>query len=164
MKRAIRKFKETVEIRSSVINRLRSHRYFPVGVFICASFVAACFHVWQRVKVMDLVKEISYLKAENTDLVDYTKKVYFEISSLKMVSRIERYACDTLGLEVVSANHIITLAPEKTETTQLGKLATLAAAFKIMSKYFPIVTPTNVNAADLHQLKIDSTAHEGMNE
>jgi len=160
MKRAMRKFKETVEIRSSLVNRLRSHRYFPVGVLVCAILAASCFHVWQRVKVMALVKEVSYLRNENADLIDDVKKTSSEISSLKMASRIERYALDTLGLQPISADRLFTLVRKKAEVHPPDDLAALTAAIKRIARYMPVVSPTTVNAGEVRPLKIDSAALE----
>ena len=160
MKRAIRKFKETVEIRSSPINRLRSHRYFPAAVLVCAILAASCFHVWQRVEVMALVKEVSHLRAENTDLVNNVKKISSEISSLKMASRIQRYARDTLGLELISADRLFTLARRKAEAGPPDDLAALMTAIKRIGGYMPVVSPTTVHAGEVRPLEIDSAALE----
>jgi len=157
----MRKFKETVEIRSSVINRLRSHRYFPVGVFMCAFLAAACFHVWQRVKVLELVKEVSYLRVENSDLVNNVKKVYSEISSLEMGSRIELYACDTLGLQPITADRLITLAPKKAQTYPQDQFALLKAGIKRALRYAPVVKQTSATASELRPIEIDSLATQG---
>jgi cell division protein FtsL len=160
MKRAMRKFKETVEIRSSLFNRLRSHRYFPAGVLVCAILGASCFHVWQRVKVVSLVKEVSYLRNENADLIDIVKKTSSEISSLKMASRIERYALDTLGMQPVSADRLFTLERKKGETLPPDDLAALTAAIKRIARYMPVVSPSTVNAGEVRPLKIDSATLE----
>ena len=63
MKEAVRRFKETIEIKSTIFNRVRSHRYFSISMLVAACLFAACFHVWQRVKVIELVKEVSQLQA-----------------------------------------------------------------------------------------------------
>ncbi len=160
MKRAVRKFKETIEIRSSLVNRLRSHRYFPAGVLVCAILAASCIHVWQRVKVMALVKEVSYLRNENADLVDKVKKVSSEISPLEMASRIERYAMDTLGLQPVSADRLFTLAQRKAELPPPDDLAALTAAIKRIARHMPVVSPSTVNAGEVRPLRIDSTVVE----
>jgi cell division protein FtsL len=160
MKRAVRKFKETVEIRSSLVNRLYSHRYFPVTILVCAVLAASCFHVWQRVKVMALVKEVSYLRNENADLIDNVKKTASEISSLKMASRIEQYARDTLGLQPISADRLFTLERKKAELPPPEDLAALAAAIKRIARYMPVVSPATVNAGEIRPLKIDSAALE----
>ena len=109
---------------------------------------------------MGLVKEVSYLRKENADLIDDVKKTSSEISSLKMASRIERYALDTLGLQPISAERLFTLVREKTEVRPPDDLAALMAAIKRFARYMPVLSPTTVNAGEVRPLKIDSAARE----
>lgn len=160
MKRAIRKFKETVEIRSSVVNRLRSHRYFPIALLVCAFLAVACFHVWQRVKVLQLVQEVPRLRAENASLIDDAKKIHAEIASLTMASRIEQYASDTLGLQPIPADRLFTLVMNKAETGQADNLAVVLAAIKRVGRYIPVVSESRVRAGQLRTLDIDSSAYQ----
>jgi len=159
MKKAIRNFKETVEIRSSILNRVRSHRYYLLVLLVCAFLVAACFHVWQRVKVLQLVQETSRLKAENAHLVDDAKKIYAEIVPLKTASRIERYAIDTLGLQLAPADRLFTLIEKEAETGRADDLALMLAAIKRLTRYLPVVSESKVNAGQIHSLEIDSSSY-----
>ena len=97
MRETVRKFKETMEIKTSVFNRLKSHKYFPMTVLFVVFLSTACFHIWQRVRVMNLVKENSHLTAENRSLVDDKKKLYSDIASLTTSSRIEKPNTSPLG-------------------------------------------------------------------
>ncbi|MCK4373559.1 MAG: cell division protein FtsL, partial [candidate division Zixibacteria bacterium] len=106
MRKTVRKFKETVEIRSSVINRLRSHRYFPIAVLVTVFLMASVIHVWQRVHVLETVKQVSHLRAENEQLVDATSKLNVRLATLTAAGRIEKYAMDSLGLQPVAADQI----------------------------------------------------------
>ena len=161
MRKAVRKFKETVEIRSSIINRFRSHRYFSAAVLVCVILAASCFHVWQGVKVMTLVKETARLRSENADLVNNIKKVSSDISSLEMASRILPYGRDSLGLKVVSADRLFTLAPKEARAERRDDLNALTVAIKRVARYMPVVSQTSVHASELRPLDIDYAALKG---
>ncbi len=156
MKKTMRKFKETVEIQSSFFNRIRSHRFFSVGVFISILLFALCFHIWQRVKVIELAKVNDHLKAENRQLTDLVKKTYVRISSLEMGSRIEQYARDSLGMEMVSPDRLFTLERTEARPSKQDEMATLSAAFRRVAKYLPVVSPTSARAKELRSVDIDT--------
>ncbi|MFQ6008465.1 MAG: hypothetical protein ACE5K8_05870 [Candidatus Zixiibacteriota bacterium] len=158
MKKAIRKFKETLEIRSSLWHRVRTHRFTPIILLLCAFLVAACFHIWQRVRVIQLVKDVGRLRAENAALIDESKKIRSDIASLKMASRIERYASDSLGLQPVAPERLFTLAKREPTISLTDDLDKLAAAIGNLARHLPIVTGNEVNAGQLQLRGIDTAS------
>ncbi len=161
MKETIRKFKETVEIRSSVINRIRSHRYFPVTLLLVVALSAACVHIWQRVKVVELVKEVSTLKTENAELLDLKKKVYADIASLSTASRIEKYASDTLGLKQIDPERLFTLVLDKADKVEQDDLDLMLYAINRVTEYVPRVSESSARAGGVDDLDLDSLNIDG---
>lgn len=162
MKETIRKFKETVEIRSSVFNRIRSHRYFPVTVLFCALLTAACIHIWQRVKVVELVKEVSLLRKENVSLLDDKKKTYSDIAALSMACRVERYAADTLGLRAVSADRLFTLVRDnEPDISQPDDLDLMLSAINRVASFVPVISENQATAGTVGDLDLDSASTGG---
>lgn len=157
MRETVRKFKETIEIRTSIFNRLRSHKYFPMTVLFVIFLSTACFHIWQRVRVMNLVKEISSLKSENASLVDEKKKLYSDVASLSTASRIEKYAADTLGLKPVSAEKMLTLIKKNESPLAPDELELLFSAVKRVSEFLPVIEETKASARGVEDIIIDST-------
>ncbi len=161
MKRTIRKFKETVEIQSSLVNRVRTSRYLPAAGLVCVVLLASCIHIWQRVRVLDLVHETSLLKQENLGLADDVRKVYGDVASLSMSSRIRAYAADTLGLKTVPAEKLFTLVPHGGRVSLADDLDRMLGAVKRVTDYIPRVTETEANAGELRNPTIDSLARRG---
>ncbi len=161
MKRAVRKFKETLEIRSSLANRIRSHRYFPVALFVCVFLAASCIHVWQRVIVFELSKDVSRLKTENVDLADLAKKLRADIVTLESLTRIESYAADTLGFQVVTAERLVTLNREREVVRSIDELASMKRAIQRIAAHLPVVTANDANAGELKSITSDSAAGAG---
>lgn len=155
MAKSVRQFKETIELRSLPLHRLRSHRYFPAIVISLVVLSAACIHVWQRVLVIGLVKEVSVLEKENAGLVDAAHKVRTDIAALSMATRIENYAIDSLGLQRVSADRLVTLAPEATRNLSSDELATLISSIKRVAEYLPVVTEAQAGAQELEPIRFD---------
>lgn len=158
MKETVRKFKETLEIKSSVLNRVRSHRYFPMTLLFVVFLSAACVHIWQRVCVMELVREVSELRQENADLLDAKKKVYSEIAALSTASRIEQYAIDSLGLKRVNADRLYTLVPKDVEAEQPDDLELMLYAINRVAEYVPVVSVNNARAGGVENLNLDTLA------
>lgn len=161
MRETVRKFKETVEIRSSVFNRVRSHRYFPAALLCFLLMAAACIHIWQRVKVVELVKEVSQLRTENTELLDAKKKLHSEVAALSTASRIEQYATDTLGLRPVDAERLFTLIPNKQSYKPPDDLELLLYAINRVTDNVPTISVNSAMAKDVDKIKLDTTAQGG---
>jgi cell division protein FtsL len=161
MKRAIRQFKETVEIRSSLLNRLRGNRYFPIAVLGTLIMSAACVHIWQRVRVLDLVHDVSLLRQENDELADEVRKVYADVAALAMAGRVETYAADSLGMVRVSPDARYTIGARKEKPALRDKMDLALTAVKRAAGKLPSVTETKANAGELRNPTIDSLAREG---
>lgn len=157
MREAVRKFKETVEIKSSWFNRIREHRYFPLGALLCAVLFAASFHVWQRVRVMTLSSEVLDLRNDNIALLDTKKKLYSDIASLTTSNRIETYAVDTLGLKPAKADRLYTLKREDVVPESKDELDVMMASLKRMVNYIPVVEQTRANATGTESIELDSS-------
>ena len=155
MARSVRKFKETVDLRSLPLQRLKSHRYFPVAAIAALVLVAACIHVWQRVVVISLVKEISVLQKENRRLVDDAHKVRSEIASLSRPTRIERYAIDSLGLQRVAADQIITLIPGSDAREAGDELAAMISSIGRITDYLPVMTEAQAKEQELRPINLE---------
>ncbi|MEA2030445.1 MAG: hypothetical protein U9N55_02455 [candidate division Zixibacteria bacterium] len=159
MKKSIRRFSETVKMRSSILNRIRSHRYFPLSILAVTVLLASCIHVWQRVIVLDLVHEVSCLRIDNASLIDDTRKVHSDIVSLSSSARIEQYASDSLGLETVPAERLYTLIRTHQETPELtDDMAIILSAVKRVAAHMPSITRSNATAGELPWTTIDSLA------
>lgn len=159
--RSVRNFKETLEMRSQLLKRVQGHRYFPVALIVSILLAAACIHVWQRVMVIGLVKEVGQLQKENRKLVDDTQKTESEIASLSMSSRIERYAVDSLGLQPVPVDHLYTLVPEASRGVPSDELSTMLSSIKRVARYLPVITEAQAGAAELRPIKFDVDPEEG---
>ncbi len=158
MKRTIRNFKETIEMQSSLLNRFRSSRYIPIGLLIAAFLTASVVHIWQRVRVLEMVHEVSLLEQENEGLADEVRKVYSDIAGLTMASRIEAYAADSLGLVPVNPEAMFTLVPDGESEPLKDDLDRVIAAVQRIVDYFPTVEQTQANAGELRNPVIDSLA------
>lgn len=159
--RSVRRFKETVEFRSLPFKQLRSHRYFPATVLVLVVLVAACVHIWQRVIVISLVKEVAALQRENRGLVDAGHKIQTDIASLSMSTRIEGYAVDTLGLQRVSPERFYTLIPRSTGERTTDELTTMISSIKRVVQFFPVVTDAQAAAQELEPIKFEDDYTEG---
>jgi len=163
MKRAIRKFSETVEMQSSIFNRIKSNKYFPfalLGIFLLS---ASCIHIWQRVQVLDLVHEVSLLKSENRNLLNDLRKINSEIATLSKVSRIEQYAADSLGLKKIDAEKLFTLIRPREEQPEIDNITMVMNAIQRVASYLPTVTETQATAGELKQVIKDSLSRGGEN-
>jgi cell division protein FtsL len=161
MKKTVRKFKETVEIQSSFLQRLRSHRYFTVIVLAAAFLLVSCFYVWQRVRVLELVKDVSYLDKDHAELLDDLRKVRSDIGSLTLAARIEVFATDTLGMKPIDADRLFTLAPKKSNPDEPDDLAAMISAIRHVADYMPVISEAEVRADQLRIINVDTISNQG---
>jgi cell division protein FtsL len=162
--RSVRNFKETLEMRSQLFKRLQGHRYFPMALIVAVVLGAACVHVWQRVMVIGLVKEVSQLEKENRRLVDDTQKVQTDIAALSMSARIERYATDSLRMRPVPVDRLYTLVPEASRRAPSDDLATMLSSIKRVAKYLPVLTEAQAGASELQPIKFEPELETGGTE
>jgi len=156
MARSVRVFKETVEMRSLLLHRIRTHRYFPIAVIAAIVLAVACIHIWQRVVVIELVQQVSRLKKENGRLIDNSHKVQSDIAALSMASRIERYAVDSLGLTRVSTDCLYTLVTEEVRQAPSDQLATVLSSIKRVADYLPEVAEARAARNQLEPIRFDA--------
>ena len=161
MATTVRKFKETVDLQSLGLKRLKSHKYFPAVTLIVAFLAVSGFHIWQRVHVLSLVRDVAELREENRHLIDLTRKTHNEIASLSMNSRIERYAQDTLGLSLISASRLLTLERPEETMKKPDRLEMVLTSLENVGKYLPTLSNNPVNAAELTPSKLDSLKNGG---
>jgi len=161
MARSVRRFKETVEMRTGVFQRIRSHRFVSVGVVALTLLVAACLHIWQRVIVIELAKDVASLKVENRSLVDDVKKVRSDIVALSTVTRLENYAVDSLDLQPVAADRLFTLVRKSEKTIPADELKAMFSSIKRVADYLPVISDAHASAGmELRPIKFDTLVEE----
>ena len=161
MARSVRRFKETVEMRTGVFQRIRSHRFVSVGVVALTLLVAACLHIWQRVIVIELAKDVASLKVENRSLVDDVKKVRSDIVALSTVTRLEKYAVDSLDLQPVAADRLFTLVRKSEKTIPADELKAMFSSIKRVADYLPVISDAHASAGmELRPIKFDTLSEE----
>lgn len=161
MKGALRRFKETVDIRSSVVNRVRSHPYLPSAALFAVIVVVSCVHIWQRVVVLEMVKEVAALNSENAALVDDARKLHARIASLSLSERIRNYAVDSLHMQPVAAEHLYTLIRKRDAAPPLDDFDAMLTAFKRLAVHLPTVVGTEAKAGEIDVIMFDSCAGRG---
>lgn len=162
MNRSVRTFKETVDMRRFSLRKLKSHRY-AAAIGIGALLMAlACAHIWQRVTVIQLAKDVTRLQTEHREILDQSRKLNSEISALSMAARIELYAVDSLGLESVPTGRLYTVLTEKKSDHPVpaDQYASLVSAIKRVSDHLPVLTQTEVSAEVIDSLRFDSLFRE----
>lgn len=164
MARSVRKFTETVELRSLFFKRLKSHRHFPSIVITLAILIGACIHIWQRVDVMSLVTEVTALEKENMALIDATHKIQTDLVTLTMASRIESYAIDTLSLQRVRPDRLYTLVPETSDEFATDRFATMISSILRVVEYIPVVTEVQAASQELQPIMFETDPDDGIGQ
>jgi hypothetical protein len=155
MARSVRKFTQTLDLRKLPAVRIRSHRYFPIGVVVAAFLVLACGHIWQRVRVMTLVHQTAVLREQHRLLADAASKVKDDIASLSLASRIESYATDTLGMIRVPVDRLYTLQHRHEEAEPLDELARVFTSIKRVADYLPVVSESRATASEVPRFMLE---------
>ena len=159
IRKPVRKFKETLDIRSSILVRVRSHRYFPVSLLITVFLMASVIHIWQRVRVLELVREVSELRTHKAVLADDATRLNAQIAALSLAGRVETYARDTLGLVPLSAERLFSLV-RKDKVREMDDLTVVLQAIERVTEHMPVISETRAAAGELPRVRIDS-AHVG---
>jgi hypothetical protein len=161
MARSVRKFKETIEIRKGLLQRFRSHRFFSIGLVAITLLLAACLHIWQRVMVIELAKDVALLTDENRLLVDEIKKVRSDVVALSTVTRLENYAADSLKLQPPTADRLFTLVSKSEGAISSSELQEMFSSIKRVADYLPVMTEAQATAGrELRPIKFDTLAGE----
>lgn len=156
MRKQVRQFKEIMDMKSSLANRLRTNRYVPYVALALTFLVFACLHVWQRVQVLELVSEVSLLAKEQATLDDELKKINSDIASLSMASRIEKYAVDSLGMIPVPPDKLYTLVSDVETGYERDDLHAMLDAVKRVTDFVPRPSENSALAGEPSMIKIDS--------
>jgi cell division protein FtsL len=109
MKLSIQRYRSTDRLKNSLRKRIVSSRSVIPILFVCSLVILALIHVWQRVYVMNSVKEVRRLENENIALQDLVKTTDMEIINLSRLSRISDLAVNELGLSKTEAGDFYTL-------------------------------------------------------
>lgn len=160
MNKPVRKFTETVKMRTSLVHRVRSHRYFPAVLLVIAVLMISSVHIWQRVKVLSLLAGNDSLVTENQGMFDQLVKLDVEIARLGMHERIERYAADSLGLLPISADHIFTLYRDDEPPKPPDQLAVVIKAIECVTKHMPIIVENDANAGEAARLRPENQSEQ----
>lgn len=157
MARSLRKFKETVEMRANLFQRIRTHRHFSTGLVLAVFVVVACLHIWQRVHVIGLAQHVGVLREENRNLIDATKKVRSEVAALSMGSRIEAYAADSLGLLPVTSERLVIIDRERSQRKDsVDELGNVLSSIKRVSDYLPVLSEAKAEPVEFQPISFDS--------
>jgi len=106
----------------------------------------ACVHIWQRVYVLGLVKEVGGLEKEREVLTDLSKKTNAEIMDLSRVSRVEQIASRDLGMARTSTENMLTLVVKKSPTIKKqGELDNVVSSLKKLADNLPVINESRAD-------------------
>jgi cell division protein FtsL len=147
-----------------LLARIRSYRNFNLYLIAGAILIVSCFHIWQRVKVLDQVQEVALLKKSNKQLLDDLKKVNSDLANLSMASRIKTFAKDSLRMIPIDPSNLYTLVPSGVESESPDEFASMFSAIKRVTDYLPVIEGNNANANELKIVNLDTTVSLGQKE
>lgn len=79
---------------------------YMIGIIIIVTAVSV-FHVWSRVKVMDLNLKVGELRRELKAQEQEQGRLKLEVASLKMPARIENLAKGELGMSLPTEQQVV---------------------------------------------------------
>lgn len=165
MARSLRKFKETVEMRAGMFQRIRTHRHCSTCLVLAVLVVVACVHIWQRVHVIRLSQDVGVMRQENRSLIDATKKVQSEIVALSMGSRIEAYAADSLGLLPVTAERLVIIDRDRSkQKDSVDELGNVLTSIRRVSDYLPVLSEAKAEPVEFQRIVFDSLSERDENQ
>jgi cell division protein FtsL len=94
-----RRFEHATEERSDLF-------LYIIGIIVIVTAVSV-FHVWSRVKVMDLNLKVGELRRELKGQEQEQGRLRLEVASLKMPARIESLAKGELGMSLPTEQQVI---------------------------------------------------------
>jgi len=94
-----RRFEAAVEDKSDLY-------LYVIGIIVIVTAVSV-FHVWSRVKVMDLNLKVGELRRELKGQEQEQGRLKLEVASLKMPARIETLAKGELGMSLPSEQQVV---------------------------------------------------------
>ena len=81
---------------------------FIIGVLALLTIVSV-FHVWSRVKVIDLNLQLGELNKQMKEAQQEYNRLYLEAASLKTPARIEALAKGELGMQLPADQQVVTI-------------------------------------------------------
>lgn len=118
------------------------------GLFLI--LFVALGHVWQRVTVLKITREIKNLSQEVAEVEKKYKYLNVELASLSSVERIESVAMNDLGMfypkpeKIIYLDDPLIVSPDKQKDTFV-----LWTEFKKMAKNFPFITEERLEAKEI---------------
>lgn len=79
---------------------------YMIGIIIMVTVVSV-FHVWSRVKVMDLNLKVGELRRELKEQEQEQGRLKLEVASLRMPARIESLAKGELGMSLPTEQQVV---------------------------------------------------------
>ncbi len=79
---------------------------YIIGIIVIVTTVSV-FHVWSRVKVMDLNLKVGELRRELKSQEQEQGRLKLEVASLKMPARIETLAKGELGMSLPTEQQVV---------------------------------------------------------
>jgi len=79
---------------------------YMLSIIIIVTMVSV-FHVWSRVKVMDLNLKVGELRRELKEQEQMQGRLKLEVASLKMPARIESLATGELGMSLPTEQQVV---------------------------------------------------------
>jgi cell division protein FtsL len=94
-----RRLDSNVEVKSDLF-------IYMIGIIVIVTAVSV-FHVWSRVKVMDLSLKVGELRRELKEQEQEQNRLKLEVASLKMPARIESLAKGELGMSLPTEQQVV---------------------------------------------------------
>ena len=148
MKISVQRYRATGSLKNTLKKRLVSSRSIIPALIVASVILLACLHIWQRVHVMGLVKEVSVLENENKNLKDMVKKTNMEITELSRLSRIEKIAVEELGLTRTSSENLYTLSVSREDRKTEG-LEDVVTSLKKIADNLPVLNETRAATSNI---------------
>lgn len=79
---------------------------YVIGIIVIVTAVSV-FHVWSRVRVMDLNLQVGELRRELKEQEQEQGRLKLEVASLKMPARIETLANGELGMSLPTEQQVV---------------------------------------------------------
>lgn len=79
---------------------------YMIGIIVVVTVISV-FHVWSRVKVMDLNLQVGELRRQLKEQEQLQGKLKLEVASLKMPARIENLAKNELGMSLPTEQQVV---------------------------------------------------------
>jgi len=150
MRISIQRYRSTGNIRKSFRRRIVSSRMIIPALFIGCIILLACMHIWQRVYVLNLVREVRLLEKENKRIKDIVKKSNIEVIELSSLERIEKVATEDLKLVKTQPENIITMAMESSPHPREG-INEVVSSLKKIAENLPVLTESKASAVEIFE-------------